>query len=936
MSDPQQPQENWQGLNIKGGTNDIHDNAFNQNHSGPGDNVAGDKNVTVQPTTQQGNVFDGQSQGHFYGPVNQYFVPPPLEPTIDGPPNNLTKYGLSPDRFVGRAADLARLHGLLQTQTQVAIAGVSGLGGVGKSELALQYARAHLGDYPGGVVWLRAAAACGELVAFAQPRWFAQVDFTPLDTLEKQAIFCQAHWPNTAQNPPGRVLLILDDVTDFGGQVQGFPVVGDRFRVLITSREKYLLPEARLDLEVLEPAAALALLSNLVGESRIAAEWATAEKLCEWLGYLPLGLELVGSYLAADPELSLAKMQQRLEQKRLAAKALTQVPATTTAERGVAAAFELSWQALSEEAQRLAVLLGCFGPAPVLWAWVEGCLPNDDEEDLEAARAELVRLSLLERLGDRQYGLHPLIREFFAAKLMDQADSLDLKIAVAGELLRATKSISQTMTLDQVQDLGAVIPHARAVAEWPDRAEAIADLLARLNNQLCSFYYSQGLFSLAEVWAKRSLEIHERLLGADHPDTATSLNNLAYLYSSQGRYEAAEPLLRRSLEIKERVLGADHPDTASSLNNLAGLYYSQGQYEAAEPLYRRSLEIHEQVLGADHPDTATSLNNLALLYQSQGQYEAAEPLFRRSLEICERLLGADHPDTATSLNNLAALYYSQGRYEAAEPLYRRSLEICERLLGADHPHTAQSLNNLAALYYSQGRYEAAEPLYRRSLEIREQVLGDDHPDTAQSLNNLAGLYYSQGRYEAAEPLYRRSLAIRERALGADHPLTATSLNNLAELYRSQGRYEAAEPLYQRSLEIWEQLLGADHPLTATSLNNLAELYHSQGQYEAAEPLYRRSLEIREQVLGDDHPDTASSLNNLAGLYESQGRYEAAEPLYRRCLEIFLEKLGQDHPNTQTGQKNFRIFVQTILEADRAADLSDHPLTQSLLQQLQNP
>ncbi len=755
-----------------------------------GINVEGDQNVIA------GNTFK--------------ISLPPLEPTIDGPPNNLTKYGLSPDRFVGRDRDLARLHGLLQTQTQVAIAGVSGLGGVGKSELALQYARAHLGDYPGGVVWLRAAAACGELVAFAQPRWFAQVDFTQLDTLEKQAAFCQNHWPKTVENPPGRVLLILDDVTDFAGQVQGFPVVGDRFRMLLTSREKYLPSEARLDLEVLEPAAALALLSNFVGEARIAAERATAEQLCEWLGYLPLGLELVGSYLAADPELSLAKMQQRLEQKRLAAKALTQVPATTTAERGVAAAFELSWQALGEEAQRLAVLLGCFGAAPVLWAWVEGCLPNDDEEELEAARAELVRLSLLERLGDRQYGLHPLIREFFAAKLMDRADSLDLKIAVAGELLRATESISQTMTLDQVQSLGAVIPHARAVAEWPDRAEAIASLLALLNNQLFLLYYAQGLFGLAEDWAKRSLE------------------------------------------------------------------------------------IREQVLGADHPATATSLNNLAELYKSQGRYEAAEPLFWRSLETWEQVLGADHSATATSLNNLAALYESQGRYEAAEPLYQRSLEICERLLGADHPATAQSLNNLAGLYESQGRYEAAEPLCRRALEIRKQLLGDDHPDTALSLNSLANLYYSQERYEAAEPLFWRSLEIRER------------------------------------------LLGHDHPATATSLNNLALLYKSQGQYEAAEPLYRRALEISEQVLGADHPHTAQSLNNLAALYYSQKRYAEAEPFFRRGLEIFLEKLGQDHPNTQTVLGNFRIFVKTVLKADRAADLSDHPLTQSILQQLTAP
>ncbi|WP_143473153.1 tetratricopeptide repeat protein, partial [Limnothrix sp. PR1529] len=532
MSEPSPPSVNRYGINVEGGQNVISGNTFNLSL-------------------------------------------PPLEPTIDGPPNNLKVYGLTRDRFVGREAELARLHGLLQTQTQVAIAGVSGLGGVGKSELALQYAREHLGDYPGGVVWLRAAAACGELVAFAQPRWFAQVDFTQLDTPEKQAAFCQAHWPKTADDPPGRVLLILDDVTDFAAQVQGFPVVGDRFRVLFTSREQWLNPESRLDLGLLKPTDALALLSNFVGESRIAAEQATAEKLCEWLGYLPLGLELVGSYLSADPELSLAKMQQRLEQKRLAAKALTQVPATTTAERGVAAAFELSWQVLSQEAQRLAVLLGCFGAAPVLWAWVQGCLPNDDEEELEAARAELVRLSLLERLGNGQYGLHPLIREFFAQKSTDRPDALVLKTAVVEELLKATESISDTMTIDQVQALGNVIPHAQAVAEWTDWTE-LGSPLARLNSYLFLLYHAQGLFGLAETWAMRSLEIRERVLGADHPDTATSLNNLASLYSSQGRYEAAEPLYRRSLEIRERVLGADHPHTALSLNNLAELSSSQG------------------------------------------------------------------------------------------------------------------------------------------------------------------------------------------------------------------------------------------------------------------------------------------------------------------------------------------------------------------------
>ncbi|MEG3949160.1 tetratricopeptide repeat protein, partial [Microcoleus sp. SVA1_A4] len=200
----------------------------------------------------------------------------------------------------------------------------------------------------------------------------------------------------------------------------------------------------------------------------------------------------------------------------------------------------------------------------------------------------------------------------------------------------------------------------------------------------------------------------------DHPDTATSLNNLAVLYESTRRYREAEELYERSLSIGEQQLGANHPDTATSLNNLAALYYAMGRYEEAEPLYVRSLSIMEQQLGADHPDTATSLNNLAGLYESMGRYEEAEPLYVRSLSIREQQLGADHPDTATSLNNLALLYKSMGRYQSAEPLYVRSLSIREQQLGADHPDTATSLNNLAALYESMGRYAEAEPLYVRS------------------------------------------------------------------------------------------------------------------------------------------------------------------------------------------------------------------------------
>jgi tetratricopeptide (TPR) repeat protein len=341
-----------------------------------------------------------------------------------------------------------------------------------------------------------------------------------------------------------------------------------------------------------------------------------------------------------------------------------------------------------------------------------------------------------------------------------------------------------------------------------------------------------------------------------------------------------------------------------------------------------------QIQALDSPELAISLGQLGNLYHSQGRYAEAEPLLKKALELCSSLLGQDHPDVATSLNNLAELYESQGRYSEAEPLHVRSLLILEQQLGQNHSDVALSLNNLAGLYKAQGRYSEAEPLYVRSLSIWEQQLGQDHPNVATSLNNLAGLYEAQGRYSEAEPLYIRSLSIREQRLGQDHPSVAQSLNNLAALYTSQDRYSDAEPLYVRSLSIREQQLGKDHPDVARSLNNLAGLYDAQGRYSEAEPLHERSLSIRDQQLGQDHPDVAQSLNNLAGLYKAQGRYSEAEPLYVRSLSICEQQLGASHPNTKNVQHNFIVFLNQVIYEGKQAMLSDDPLVQQLIAQIQ--
>ncbi len=357
------------------------------------------------------------------------------------------------------------------------------------------------------------------------------------------------------------------------------------------------------------------------------------------------------------------------------------------------------------------------------------------------------------------------------------------------------------------------------------------------------------------------------------PEAARLLDQAAWYLHDCALYEQAEPLFQQALAIKEQVLGPDHLDTATSLNNLVWLYFRQDKYEQAEPLCQRALAIREKALGPEHPDTASTLYQLAMLYQDQGKYEQAEPLYQRALAIREKALGPEHPDTASTLHELARLYQHQGKYEQAEPLYQRALAIREKALGPEHPDTASTLHELARLYHNQGKYEQVESLYQRALAIREKALGPEHPDTATTLRELAWFYYEQGEYTKAQPLLQEALTIYQKVFGNDHFDTGVSFKNLALLRAAQGDYRQAEILLNRALNIHEKVLGADHPEVAIDLNNLARLHQKQDKYAEAELLYQRALAIREKTLGPEHPDTASSLHELSRLYKDQGKYE---------------------------------------------------------------
>jgi len=574
--------------------------------------VRGDGNQVIGSMSGKAKAI-GHVSGDAYIDSTILQLPALPDPHPSGTPQNLPRSGTK--AFVGRDTDLTALHTLIQQSDRVAITAIKGMGGIGKTELALQYAQHHLqhDTYPGGVCWfsVRDLDLGTQITNFARI-WF---NLTPPDDLDlaAQVQYCWQRWRE------GEVLIVLDDVTDYSRIKPYLPPGSPRFKVLLTTRD-YLGQSFRpFEIEVLNEAAALDLLRVLTCPERIDAQLSEAQHLCHWLGYLPLGLEMVGGYLAQHPDLPLATLQQRLDAKRLQAKALCQSqPDATAVHASVAAAFELSWADLSKPEQHLARILSLYALGPIPWDLITSWFEQEDPEELEDWRVGLVNRSLLQRISDNTFQLHQLIREFFRAKLTPLTSAsvreaeTDLPTVYCQRMAQIAQQVPEILTRDNILTLTPLIPHcAEAATTW---RSAIADEdLCWSFTGLARFYKEQGAYAQAEPWYEECVRVCRDRLGDEHPDVASSLNNLAGLYESQGRYGEAEPLYQQALALRQRLLGDEHPDVASSLNNLAGLYRSQGRYGEAEPLYLQALSIWHSRLGVDHPHTQTGFRNFVEL-----------------------------------------------------------------------------------------------------------------------------------------------------------------------------------------------------------------------------------------------------------------------------------------------------------------------------------
>jgi tetratricopeptide (TPR) repeat protein len=408
-------------------------------------------------------------------------------------------------------------------------------------------------------------------------------------------------------------------------------------------------------------------------------------------------------------------------------------------------------------------------------------------------------------------------------------------------------------------------------------------------------YRNLGLYDEAEQHLRAALAERQALLGREHPQVATSLNNLGELLTDRNQFAEAEGLFREALTIRQKLFGGEHPDVAQSLNNLGLVMQYRHDYDAAEKLHRAALEMCRRLRGDAHPDVVNCLLQLGNALSNKEEYAAAEPVYRQALALVRGLYGDEHRDTAAGKISLAKLLYVRGDYAASEPLFREALATYRRLLGDEHDNVAWGLHRLGVLLHARGDYAGAEQALRESLAIYRKCFGDSDFYVTLVLDSLGTLLLDEGDYAAAQPLFEEALSIWRGRLDEFDPFVLWKGNRLGEMWQLRGDYATAEPLLRAALAHRGERRGVEYPYLARTLNSLAALLLERGDCAEAEALYREALELRRDVLGPEHPDVAQSLVNLGRVLCVQADYEVAEPLLREGLARQRRLLGDDHP-----------------------------------------
>ncbi len=657
-------------------------------------------------------------------------------------------------RFSGRLDELVELRTLLTDNRAGVIAGIHGLGGIGKTELAYTYAHAFAGVYPGGRFEVKCEyqtslqTAVNIALGSAPP---FQPHITDDERKHPDHLFaaikrCLKQRLDTL----GSVLLVLDNVshTDLlrPQETDLLTVLGPSLHLLATTRNVATLGVKALVLGELKPADALALMEKYRPFAD-GAEEAAAGQIVAKLGGFALAIELVAAKLAVTPSATYAIVADGLglDDLDVLAEQTDVVLRRHNHEKRLAAVLGPTLASLTPMQRRAMDYAAFLPPDNVPLPWLKTLLTEDFSalatptkwgDPWKELVRHLVKLGLLtpvqeESTSERQVKVHRLVQTLVRREMSGGEEGWRWQWRV------------ERLMKDRVLAVGET-------TNWEAARWELAPLEA------VAWAWDQG----------------------GHRDAVATLGRVAIALQEVAEFTRAEGLFRRALAVESRAADLDPAGEGIALNNLAELLHVTGRSAEAEPLYRRALAMAEAHPGSEHTSVAIRLNNLAGLLRETKRLKEAEPLYRRALAIWEKCHGPNHSEVARGLNNLAGLLRERNRPAKGEPLFRRALAIAETHFPADHPFIVTILSNLAVLLNATERHAEAEPLFRRVLTLREANYGPDHPEVALVLSNLALLLTETNRHAEAEPLYLRALDISLRHFDEGHRLTQLVRHNL--------------------------------------------------------------------------------------------------------------------------------------------------------------
>ena len=841
--------------------------------------------------------------------------------------------------FVGREQNLLEIANALKHGQTTVIAAATGIGGIGKTQLASEFVHRYGQYFAGGIFWLSFAdtntipneiADCGGKGAMNLP-YFANLKLT------QQTEQVMREWSR-----PIPRLLIFDNCEETDVLDKYLPRTGG-CRVLVTSRRANWQADLGMQtLSIVEFSVdeGIELLRKFRPD--LSSDNVYLIEIVKDLGGLPLAIHLAGSYLKVfkddlRPEEYLAELrsQNSLEHESLQGADVTVSP--TKHELHVGRTFALSYDRLNPDnnidncALTLLKHAACFAPGVPI---ARNLLLRTLEQRYKAAERlasralnRLVDFGLLERTETGALRLHRLIAKFTENVMehieyeeaqskvrhiiyQDIYDQNDLPTKSDDVLLQHVSFLIDTATKDDksvaylCNELGYSLIRSSNYDQariYLERAQKMYEvglesdkLYVLILTNLGTLHERQANYNIANTYLENALYLSRSFFGEKSKQTIGILTNLATVSLSKVSFIDAQLYIDMALKLSKEIFDINNPQIATVLFALGAFYEDQGDYNKALDNYRQSLTIRESTLGETHPETAQSLNNLGLLLTTLRKFSEAKIYLDRAFSINVQLFGEYHYEAVHNINNIGHWFQEQGQFVESQPFLENALIIARKILEEYHPLTATILNNLGNTLQFQGDYAGALNLFYQALEIDETVYGSNHPQTAVDLLNIGGILEAQQKYREAKETYERALYIQKQKT-PQHLHTALTKTKLASLHRQLDHPQKAIEFYESALGLCVSILEEnDHRVIGIQIE-LAELLFNEGRYKEAEMYFRKVLSILDEVLDQDI--CTHILTRLFFCVYYRGNLPNAIHYGEKCLIIMERKFGIRHLDT---------------------------------------